>query len=276
MPRTIVLTGGSDGIGAAAARMLAADGHHIVLVGRSRRKTETIAREIGASDYFLADFSHLAEVRGLAETLTSQLDRIDVLANNAGGMFNGPMYTRDGFEENFQVNYLAPFLLTRLLLDPLITSGGSIINTSSASASMFGHLDLDDLNSSRRFTPTRAYGTAKLAQILFTQTLHERYSDRGVSSVAFHPGVIASNFGERAGGIIHWAYHSFVHAIFSSVEKGGANLAHFIGGQPGEDWESGRFYGSTRKLARLPRQARNEELAEKLWVRSVALVGLPA
>ena len=105
--RTIVITGASDGIGAAAARKLAEAGERIVVVGRSGEKTAAVAAELGA-DHFVSDFADLAQVRGLATALKDQYERIDVLANNAGGIMGSHELTVDGHEKTFQVNHLAP------------------------------------------------------------------------------------------------------------------------------------------------------------------------
>jgi NAD(P)-dependent dehydrogenase (short-subunit alcohol dehydrogenase family) len=122
MPQqTIVITGASDGIGAAATRQLAANGENLVLVGRSPAKTAAVAKEVGAP-YFVADFADLAQVRELAGKVQDAYPRVDVLANNAGGIMGDRAVTRDGFEKTFQVNHLAPFLLTNLLLPTLIAS----------------------------------------------------------------------------------------------------------------------------------------------------------
>ena len=141
--RTIVITGASDGIGASAARTLSKQGERVVVVGRSAEKTERIAEEIGA-DYFVSDFADLAQVRQLAAQLKEKYPRIDVLANNAGGIMGSRELTVDGHEKTFQINHLAPFLLTTELMDVLTASQATVINTSSA-ANCFGKLDLDDL-----------------------------------------------------------------------------------------------------------------------------------
>jgi NAD(P)-dependent dehydrogenase (short-subunit alcohol dehydrogenase family) len=117
-----------------------------------------------------------------------------VLANNAGGVFGDRTKTVDGFEETFQVNHLAPFLLTRLLIDKLIASGAALIQTSSIGARMAGRLDIDDLDLDRHFSPVRVYNAAKLENILFTRELHRRYHARGISAAAFYPGNVASSF----------------------------------------------------------------------------------
>lgn len=117
--KTIVITGASDGIGAAAARRLRRGGDNVVLVGRSAAKTAAVAAELDAA-YFVADFADLSQVRAQADKLRSEYPRIDVLGNNAGGMFSRMQRTADGHEITFQVNYLAPFLLTTRLVDVLV------------------------------------------------------------------------------------------------------------------------------------------------------------
>lgn len=149
--KTIVITGASDGIGAEAARQLHHHGHQVVVVGRSASKTNAVGDELGV-DRHIADFSRLADVRRLAADLRAARPRIDVLANNAGGIFGDRTKTGDGFDLTFQVNHLAPFLLTHLLLDVLTTSGASVIQTSSAGARLFGNVALDDLEHDRDFT----------------------------------------------------------------------------------------------------------------------------
>ena len=128
--RTIVITGASDGIGAAAARSLSRSGANVVVVGRSETKTIAVAQELDA-DYFVADFSDLSQVRALADKIRSEYPRIDVLANNAGGMGREVEMTADGLEKTYQVNYLAPFLLTTQLMDLLVDSRATVLNTTS-------------------------------------------------------------------------------------------------------------------------------------------------
>jgi NAD(P)-dependent dehydrogenase (short-subunit alcohol dehydrogenase family) len=155
--RTIVITGASDGIGAAAARALSAAGERVVVVGRSETKTKAVATEL-AADYFVADFADLSQVRTLAAALREKYPRIDVLANNAGGIMGRRELTVDGHEKTFQVNHLAPFLLTTLLMDVLANSGARVINTSSVANRIFARLDIEDLDAGKAYATNRAYG----------------------------------------------------------------------------------------------------------------------
>lgn len=271
--RTIVITGASDGIGAAAARRLHAAGHEVVVVGRSAQKTRALATELGAPS-FLADFADLADVRALAAALGAAYPRIDVLANNAGGIFGDRTRTVDGFEKTLQVNHLAPFLLTNLLMPSLVASGASVINTSSVAARLFSHIDLDDLDNDRKYSPNKAYGDAKLANILFTGELDRRFRDQGLSSAAFHPGIVRTNFASDTTSLMRIVYQSPLARIagFVGPEKGAEQLVWLAEGAPGRDWTSGAYYEKHR-VARTSPQAGDADLAARLWERSAEFVG---
>lgn len=271
--RTIVLTGGSDGIGAAAAEILTGGGDRLILVGRSPEKTRAVAERVGA-EHHIADFERLDEVRGLASTLLRTCDRIDVLANNAGGMFSGPTPTADGFEKTFQVNHLAPYLLTNLLIGRLLESRGAVVATASVGARVFGRIDLDDIESVRRFRPNRAYGNGKLANILFTRGLHQRFHGEGLSSVAFHPGIVATSFASDTSSRLRWMYHGLLRGLLTSPEQGGAILASFAAGDPGIAWQSGQYYDDRHRISRTNPQASDPVIIREHWERSAELLGV--
>jgi NAD(P)-dependent dehydrogenase (short-subunit alcohol dehydrogenase family) len=272
-PRTVVLTGASDGIGAAAARELAGRGHRVVVVGRSPQKTAAVADAIGATHH-VADFGDLADVRRLADELRAY-DRIDVLANNAGGIFGDPTPTVDGFERTFQVNHLAPWLLTTRLLDVLLASNASVIQTSSVGARLFGHLRLDDVAHDTRSSAQQTYGTAKLANILMTTELHRRFHGDGLSSAAFHPGIVATGFAAQSPSMMRRFYTGLARRFMISPERGADQLVRLADGTPGVDWESGTYYERGRPARRTNPQARDAALARDLWERTAQMLGEP-
>ena len=275
--QTILITGASDGIGAASARTLAAKGHRVLIVGRSAAKTAAVAKETGAEP-FVADFARLDDVRALAEQVKAGLDgHLDVLANNAGGIFGDRTLTDDGYEYTFQVNHLAPFLLTHLLLDELRAGGSTVINTSSVASRLFGQLDIDDLGNLRNYSPAKAYGDAKLANILFTRGLHARFHDQGINTMAFHPGNVATNFAADTTNLMRLLYHTPLRRLLLiSAEKGGSNLTWAIEGQPGLDWQSGAYYDERKLATRVNPQINDATLVGQLWDRSAQLVSVPA
>ena len=275
MAKTIVITGASDGIGAAAAKRLAANGDEVIVVGRSAEKTRAVAGSIGAA-FHVADFADLSEVRGLAQTLKAAHPRIDVLANNAGGMFGQPERTVDGFEKTFQVNHLAPFLLTNLLLDTLIDSRAAVLNTSSIGARLFGNIDIDDLNNEKNPSPHKSYGDSKLENILFTKELHRRFADRGLTSAAFHPGNVATNFASDTTSPMRFIYATPLRRLaMIGPDRGARTLVWLAQGTAGKDWQSGEFY-IKHKVRTTNKQAYDADLAQRLWDVSAEMVGVPA
>lgn len=278
MTKTIVITGASDGIGAAAARQLADSGHRLLLVGRSAEKTRAVADDTGA-EALTADFARLDDVRALAGRIDDLLgdDGLDVLANNAGGIFGDRTPTVDGHEKTIQVNHLAPFLLTNLLLLRLLRSRGAVINTSSVGHRLFGDLDVDDLDNERRFSANKAYGDAKLANVLFAKSLHTRFHADGLSAVAFHPGTVRTNFAADSSSLMRLIYRSFLgRLMLTGVEEGGSILRWFIEGTPDATWFSGAYYDERTLSNRVNPQVDDPALAEALWQKSAELVGIPA
>jgi NAD(P)-dependent dehydrogenase (short-subunit alcohol dehydrogenase family) len=271
--QTIIITGASDGIGAAAARHLSANGERVVLVGRSQVKTAGVAGELGAP-YHLADYADLDQVRNLASELLAAYPRVDVLANNAGGIMGARAVTKDGFEKTFQVNHLAPFLLTQLLMPALITSQAKVLQTSSVAAQRYGHVDIDDLQNEQSYAPQKAYGDAKLENILFTRELHRRFHDQGISTAAFHPGIVATSFASDTTHLMRFVYHSPLKRLLTiSPHQGAAGLVWLAEGTPGSTWRSGGYYEKD-KQARTNAQADDTRLAQQLWDRSAAMLGL--
>ena len=270
--RTIVITGASDGIGAAAARLLKGQGAQVVIVGRSPEKTEKVASELGAPHY-LADFARLDDVRALAARLKADLPRIDVLANNAGGVMGERQLTVDGNELTLQVNHLAPFLLTNLLLDTLIASEASVIATSSLANRGAGTLNLNDINLEHGYTAQRAYSKAKLMDILFTKELHKRFHSAGIATAAFQPGTVRTNFYREYGGTWSFAYTSFFRHFLRSPTKGSDTMVWLATSRPEKDWKSGEFY-KDREISKATRQAYDATLANDLWDLSAKLTNL--
>ena len=271
-PRTIIITGASDGIGAAAARALSAAGDTVVVVGRSPEKTAAVAAQIGA-DHFVADFSRLDDVRALAAALLERYPRIDVLANNAGGIMGEREITVDGHEKTLQVNHLAPFLLTSLLMERLVASEASVINTASIANRLFGDIDVDDLQNAKRYSANKAYGDSKLANILFSRELHRRYGDRGLRAAAFHPGVVATGFAASTSSLLRFVYGAVLSRFLLSAEKGADTLVWLAG--RGTEFTGGGYY-ARRTISKANKQADDTALAARLWDESAALVGVAA
>jgi NAD(P)-dependent dehydrogenase (short-subunit alcohol dehydrogenase family) len=266
--RTVVITGASSGIGAVAAARLAEAGDEVAVVGRNPERTREVAERVGGTA-FLADFERLDVVRRLAETLLQRYDTIDVLANNAGGLYSTRELTADGHERTIQSNHLAPFLLTRLLLPRLKQTAAAgrdvrVVSTASV-ANRFGSLRIDDLDWERRpwLGGWRAYGTAKLATILFISELAERLTGTGVTAYSFHPGTIATNFGSTSP-LIRFGNAVTRGAYGIPVEAGAAPLLLLAGASP-VGAPSGTYFDRLRANGRTAAQARDAQLGRDLW-----------
>ncbi|HLI02507.1 MAG TPA: SDR family NAD(P)-dependent oxidoreductase [Acidimicrobiales bacterium] len=270
----VVVTGASEGIGAAGARALAAQGHQVVPVGRSAEKTRAIAAEVGNEGH-VADFADLARVRALAAALAERYPRIDVLVNNAGLIAgNQRTVTGDGHELTWQVNHLAPFLLTVSLHDQLVAAGGRVITTSSAAGAARGaRVVLDDLDAERRYNALRAYQASKLANVLFTRELARRWGPQGVSAAAFHPGMVRTRWGHAGPASVRLAVRSPLRRTMRSPEQGADTLVWLAIADPGTEWTSGGYYHD-RKPARPSPLADDVKLAGELWARSESATGV--
>jgi len=263
--RTIIITGASAGIGLAAARELARD-NRVIIVGRSKT-TISVAKEMGV-EYFRADYADLASVRILAEKILKAAPQIDLLINNAGGTMSELKQTKDGFEQTVQVNYLAQFLLTDLLMDRLVKSKGGIINTSSA-AHMFARLHVEDMQDAKG--TFAAYSNTKLLDLIHAQELARRYAKKSVQAVSFHPGVVASNFGNKTSGPFSWMYNTAIRRLLLSSEQGADTLIWLATHR--DLWQSGGYYVK-RKLASVTGLAKDPTIGSVLWDKTRVLLGL--
>src|SRR5437588_3353156 len=201
-----MVTGANSGIGKATSLALAQMGATVVMVCRDRARGEQARREIttksrnNAVDLLQADLSSQQSIRQLVENLQQRYTHLHVLINNAGAAFTGRRETADGVEMTFAVNYLAPFLLTNLLLDVLKASAPArIVNVSSA-AHTSSSIQMDDLQAEKLYRPMRTYPQAKLAVVQFTYQLARRLQGTGVTANCLHPGFVATNFAQSDGG----------------------------------------------------------------------------
>jgi len=202
-----MVTGANSGIGKATALELAQMGATVVMVCRDRARGEEARSEIttksrnNAVDLLQADLSSQQSIRQLVENFQHHYTHLHVLINNAGAAFPGRRReTVDGLEMTFAVNYLAPFLLTNLLLDVLKASAPARIVNVSSNSHKSGYIQMDDLQEEKRYRSMRVYGQSKLAVVLFTYELARRLQGTGVTANCLHPGFVATHFGQRDAG----------------------------------------------------------------------------
>jgi NAD(P)-dependent dehydrogenase (short-subunit alcohol dehydrogenase family) len=269
---TILVTGATDGLGRALARELAARGATVLLHGRSQARLEDTRQELveaTGSDRlrsYRADLASLEQVRRLAREVTGDQERLDVLVNNAGIAGGGPREdSADGYELRFAVNYLAPFLLTHLLLPLLRRSAPArIVNVASVGQRP---IDFDDVMLERGYDGLRAYRQSKLAQVMFTFELAERLraaGEAGVTVNALHPATLMNT---------KMALETFGHAM-STIQDGVAATLR-LAVAPELDGVSGRYFDRLEE-ARANAQAYDADARRRLWELSAKLTGAGA
>ncbi|MDQ6743649.1 MAG: SDR family NAD(P)-dependent oxidoreductase [Candidatus Dormibacteraeota bacterium] len=271
--KRVLMTGGSSGIGLAAARELAARGADLSIVARSQGRGEAAAAEIQAAgagrpvDLLLADLSSQAAVRRLAAEVLERYPRLEVLVNNAGAIYGRRQQSEDGIELTWAVNHLAPFLLTTLLLDRLRASAPARIITTSSDAHQRGHIPFEDMAAERSYGGRGfiRYGQTKLANILFTVELARRLRGTGVTANSFHPGLVASGFNRNNGALMRLGM-TLARPFSLSPEKGAETLVWLVDSQE-VGAESGGYFVDKRRV--LPSAAAQDaDAAQRLWALS--------
>ncbi len=274
--KVILITGGTSGIGKAAATALAAMGAEVVVTGRNRERGQAAVEEVRHRSgnervsLMLADLSVQAEVRRLAEDFRERHDRLDVLVNNAGLIQSRRTETPDGLEMTIAVNHLAAFLLTNLLLDLLKNSAPSRVITVSSEARRGASIDFDDLQSERRYRGFPVYGMTKKANILFTYELAERLEGSGVVANCLHPGAVSTNFAQNNRGPIALFFRLF-KPFMRSPEQGADTLV-YLASAPETGELNGKYLTDRKEVS--PAEPRNEAAQKRLWEVSEELTNL--
>ena len=274
-----IVTGANSGIGKAAALGLAQMGATIVMVCRNQIKGEEAQNEIkeksgnDAVDLMLADLSSQASIRQLAENFQQHYQQLHVLINNAGGVNLNRRETVDGLEMTFAVNYLAPFLLTNLLLEKLKASVPARIVNVSSESHQSGYIKMDDLELEKGYRLMRAYGQSKLALVLFTYELARRLQGTGVTANCLHPGFVATNIGQNGVGSVG---RSIVKLIFSRLgisPEEGAKTSIYLASSPEIEGVTGKYFVKSIPVRSAP-ISYDETLQRQLWEESAKLVNL--
>ncbi len=278
--KTVVITGGSSGIGKQTALNLARAGARVVITARDAAKGQTAVSDLrahgvsGEVELVVFDLGDLASVRSGAAEILAICDRIDVLVNNAGVVLSERRESADGFEATFAVNHLGPFLLTEALLDRMKESApGRIVNVASTAHKGARHgLDFNDLQSTRRYRGMQAYSRSKLANIYFTTELARRLEGSSVTANCLHPGTVATGYGRDGdtNGVL--AFGLKISAPFFLTPEKGARTSIFLASSPDVSGVSGKYFVKCKP--RLPsKAAQDDRAAKRLWQISEELVG---
>jgi retinol dehydrogenase 14 len=276
--KTVLITGGTGGIGRAAAIGLASMGARVGITGRDPSRAVAAAHEIvrlsgnPSVDVFVADLSSQGDVRRLAGEVLAAYPRLDVLLNNVGGFWAHRHVTADGLEHTFALNHLAPFLLTNLLLERLVASAPARIVTVSSAAHSMGKLDFDDLMAERNYSGQRAYNQSKLGNVMFTYELARRLAGTGVTATALHPGVTSTGFGAEDAVRVMAPLVALLRPFMKSPERG-ADTAVYLASAAGADGVTGLYFADS-KARKSHESTYDASAAARLWQVSADLVGL--
>ena len=262
-----VVTGATSGLGTPLARALARAGAEVIVVGRDPSRTARVVADIGGKARGeVADFASLKAVAALAERIGDA--PLDILVNNAGLINLSRRLSEDGYELTFAVNHLAPFLLTERLVPALRAAPAGRVVTTSSAAEDRATLQLDDLMATKRYSGMAVYSQSKLANVMFTVELARRLDGTNVTANCFHPGVVATRFGEKGGvmGLV-WT----VARPFLLTPEQGADTGVWLASSPELRGVTGQFYAK-RRIKAMSKQAKDAGECRRLWLQSERLV----
>lgn len=280
--KTVLITGGTNGIGLETARGLAQQGAQVIITGRNPEKTASVIDDLRRSTHndaihsLLGDLSLMADTRRLADEFTARYSRLDVLINNAGGVFQRRVVTSEGLEYTFALNHMSYYLLSRLLLPTLIAGAPArIINVSSGAHFLARGVDFDNLQRERGlYIGFGRYNESKLMNVLFTLALARRVDPAQVTVHAVHPGLVASGFGWNGLGPISLAT-ALSARLFGRTPVEGAQTGLYVATSAEGGTTTGAYWDTSRIVP--PSAAATDPAAqERLWTISAQLAGLPA
>jgi NAD(P)-dependent dehydrogenase (short-subunit alcohol dehydrogenase family) len=276
--KTVVITGGTSGIGQVAAEEMAAKGARIVLIARDRARADAAMARLrnkgaGAEHaVHYADLSRVGEVKRVGAEIAAAEPRIDVLINNAGAMFTTRQVTEDGLEMTFAVNHAAYFVLTNMLRERLLVSAPARVISTASHAHKRMKLDFTDLQMQKSYSGFRAYGRSKLCNILFTRELARQLRGTGVTANSLHPGFVNTRFGDNSGPGIRTVMFGFLKNFAISPEKGAETIVWLASADEPAQVSGAYFYKCKETMPTA--EARDDESARRLWHATAKLVGL--
>jgi len=273
--KVILITGGTSGIGRAAAQELSRRGATVVITARNEQKAQETVEAIrrasrhAAADYLIADLSSMQQVRDLAVEFRRRYDRLDVLLNNAGGIFMKALSSADGIEMTWALNHLQYFQLTLLLLDMLVDSAPARVINVSSNAHMGGRIDFEALHNNQMKAFWQGYSQTKLANVYFTYELARRLDGAGVTVNALHPGLVATNFGPD--NRVSRFFMRLLKPVSLTPEQGAQTLI-YLAASPEVEGVTGKYFYQCKAISS-SQVSYDEAAARQLWDWSLKTTG---
>nr|XP_046227549.1 retinol dehydrogenase 12-like isoform X2 [Scatophagus argus] len=266
--KTVVITGANAGIGKETAIDLAKRGARVIMACRDMERAQAAAKDViessGNKDVVCMklDLSDSKSIREFAEAINQEEPKLNILINNAGVMACPYGKTADGFEMQIGVNHMGHFLLTYLLIDLIKKSAPARIVTVSSMAHSWGSINLEDINSEKRYDKWKAYSQSKLANVLFTRSLAKRLEGTGVTTYSLHPGIVKTELSRHMSGV-----QMFLLTMLKPISKNsvqGAQTTIYCAVEPSLEKESGGYYSDCAP-ANCSAAGKDDDLAQKLW-----------
>jgi NAD(P)-dependent dehydrogenase (short-subunit alcohol dehydrogenase family) len=274
-----IVTGANSGIGKETVRAFAEQKAYVIMICRNEERAEQARQELindtghSGIEVMLADLAIQHDIRQVAEQVIQKYDEVDILVNNAGLIASEREETIDGIEKTLSVNHLAPFLLTNLLYDHLQKSDSArVINVSSEVHRLGAQVfDIDNLQLSDGYSPTKAYGLSKLCNVMFTHELAKRSKDTPITTNSLHPGVVRTQLAEEANWMMKLFY--FIGKPFMRSPKSGAETSIYLATSDEVTSTSGKYFRNKKETT--PASiAYDDEITNQLWQKSEQLTGL--
>jgi len=276
--KVCVITGATSGIGEVAAIDLARLGARLVLVARDPARGEATLARLRASGpaaahrVHYAELSRIAEMKRVAAEIAAAESRVDLLVNNAGALFTRREVTADGLEMHFAVNHVAYFVITQMLRERLIAAAPARVVSTASGAHYGARLDLDDLQFARDYAGFQAYQRSKLYNVMWTRELARRLAGTGVTANCFHPGFVATRYGDHAGGLLAFGVR-VAKSLFAISSQKGARTLVYLATSPEVAGVTGGYF--TRCREKTPNDAARDDAAgRRLWDETARLAGV--
>jgi NAD(P)-dependent dehydrogenase (short-subunit alcohol dehydrogenase family) len=277
--KVALVTGATSGLGKVTALELARQGAQVVIVGRNPAKTAQTAAEIQdkaqtpAVHCLVGDLSVMSEVRRVADEFQQRHERLDMLINNVGAIFDQRQETAEGLEMTFAINHLSHFLFTNHLLGILKASPAARVVNVSSGIHLAARLAWDDLQSKRSYTLNGlgAYSLAKLLNVMFSHALARRLTGTSVTSNVLHPGAVATGFGRNLSGGMRLLVE--LARPFELTPERGADTILYLATSPDVEGVTGKYFAQRKQVLSSP--ASNQEANQRrMWDISADLIGL--